>query len=237
MSDANPTSTFPTVVRAVCCAMLLIAGLLAFRQADARLPGYGTWSSPPKTVREKLAIVSTEISKLPAPAPPSDPGYHSREQVLLRARTFVMQDKRERYQAAVSGSRPPAAETADAAARQRMLKKMHDGIRLIKGYRGTDNGFSKHQIEWVHNLPMFVCWYQGKYLGSPAVFYFDVDAGRWVWNIGAAASSKEDQVQYALSGGDPAVGRVEAGPLSSSAKAALVNEILAGLVRINESGR
>ncbi len=236
MSDSKSVSTWAIVVRTMCAALLLVAGLLVARKADVSLPSYAWWGAPPKTVSEKLAIVSTELAKLPTPTPPSAPHYKTEKQILLRTRSFVMKDKRERYQAVVEGTAIPTPATPEEVKRHLHLKRMHDGIELIKSYRGTASGFSKRQIEWTHNLPVFICWYDGKHLGTPAVFFFDVDRGRWIWNYGAVTAGKADQLEYAIAGSDPAFGKIEPGLLSRSANVGLANEILTGLARVNEIG-
>eukprot|EP00913_Durusdinium_trenchii_P035332 g33062.t1 len=174
--------------------LFAVAGLTAARFADVHVPLLAGWKATP-TVAEKLAVATTELGELPKPLPPTDPLYKSNDQLVLRTKTLMLKDKRDRYQAAVDGTPvsavPPASE---AELQQRIrLRRMHDGIRLIKSYRGTSDRFSKRQIEWIHNLPLFVCWYDGPYVGTPAVFFFDIERGRWIWNEGVAAAGKHDQ--------------------------------------------
>ncbi len=40
MNDSKPVSTWAIVVRTICAALLVVAGLLVVRKADVALPGY-----------------------------------------------------------------------------------------------------------------------------------------------------------------------------------------------------
>ncbi|MCH8829490.1 MAG: hypothetical protein IID45_07930 [Planctomycetes bacterium] len=233
----NPPPRKPklTVFRILLVLLILLpTGLLLTRHLDGR--GLNAGSTAPLTLADKHRVSTAEMAALAEPLPESDPHYQTDDQRLLRTRRFVIADKLARYETAMNDGSAPET-TAPADARTTLFRRrMNEGIRLIRKHRGRENGFARHEIEWIHNLPMQICWYNRKYLGRPVVFYFDIDTGRWTWNHGTAFSGREGQLEYALHGVDPATEKVKPGPLSRSSKVGLVNEILAGLAAINARG-
>lgn len=169
------------------------------------------------------------------------PRDESVQQKLLRSRLFLSRARYDRCVAFLrdTGDADAAAHTPQPVAAVRpetrlSRRRLDEGIRLIKKLRGSPDGFYRHEIDWSSRYPLYVVWYQGKHVGDPAVFFFDPDRGRWLWNHGRMLGDDEDQRRRAVRGGDPAQANITGGLLVSDARIRAVNRILSGLAKIND---